>query len=609
MSYFQTTNAPFDGINTAQSKEIYFHSRRSPILSKYGMVASSQPLVSQIGQSILKQNGNAVDACIAMNAALAVTEPWSTGLGGDCFALFYSSTDRKVYGLNGSGRSPSNCTIENYAKQLCKLKNSDIPMKQLQSNKPIDINESNVLNITTPGNVAGTIDLLNKYGTMSRERLFMPAIKLAENGFIPGPVTSWNWNYRLPQLLEANNIYNNYYELTMGNNTKLAPKIGDIMVNKYIGNTLRKLMVYGKNEYYNGSIADSIIDIIQKKGGLLTKDDLRNHTSTWVDPIKINYKETIDIWEIPPNGQGIAALMALNFYESKQNDLYNTIRNMNSLDTYIQDLHTKTECMRLSYRYAQTFVSDLLYGNNRNINIKKYLTKEFADTAAKQICLDEINNDCLINGQPLASCDTVSFCAVDQYGNGCSMISSNYDGFGTGIIPKDCGFTLQNRGFNFKKVKGFPNSIGANKRPYHTIIPGLATRNNELFCTFSVMGGFMQPQGHFQVISNMIDKGMNPQQSVDAPRFCIWAEKGAPRFEKRKNTVLKIEDQPDVDRIVRELKYKYKHDKIEIVRGHDRKVFGRGQIIYKDPSNGVLWGGSDPRADGCCIGLESISKL
>eukprot|EP01084_Bolivina_argentea_P226879 383172_1 len=607
----------FEGC-TSSFSEPFFKSRRSPVLSRYGMVCSSQPLVSQIGQSILKDGGNAIDASVAMNFALAVVEPFQTGLGGDCFSLYYNSSNKQVYGLNGSGRSPSNLTYHNFVKQLKKTTSNAIT-------DPKNVPMEHALNITVPGNVDGMLNILNKFGTMSKEKILLPAIKLAENGWCVSPMTSYRWQKRYELLYNSGD---NYYELLMPS-TKKAPLPGDIMYNKYIANSLKKIMVYGRNEFYNGSIADAIINCVsnEKNGGLLTKNDLKNHESEWVKPITIDYNG-INIYEIPPNGQGIAALMALNFYQTikKKNKHLKMhkidINNLN--DKYINDLHLKIECMRLSYRYAKNFVSDLSHFDNYKLNpiqiYDKYLSKNFAEKCCNnEISVNYCNKKSLLYGYPLKiwETDTASVVCVDSVGNGCSFISSNYDG--TNLIPKNCGFVLHNRGYLFNKNRGHPNCIGPNKKPYHTILPGMVTRKKDgsLYCVFNCIGGWMQPQAHFQLISNLIDHGLNPQKSIDMERFLIGInDKDGSLNLSVKESQVNIEYRENAKYIVKQLINKYGHTNINIIKnGNDRRQFGRAQIIYKDLKNGCLWGASDGRADGCAIGLEHnpignhVSKL
>lgn len=529
-----------------------------------------------------------------MNAALAVVEPASTGLGGDCFALIYSAADRKVYGLNGSGRTSSECTLKRYKEKL---------QETTECDDPSTIKSSHGLNVTVPGNVCGTMDILDRFGTMSRERVLSPAIDLAEKGFTVGPVTSYWWNQSVPKLVAMNEYDPNGYGLLLQSkeDTFRGPKTGEIMTNRFVGECLQRITVHGKSAFYNGVIADRIVDAVQRGGGLLTKSDLRRHRSEWVEPIGIDYKETVRIWEIPPNGQGIAALMALNFYQQKQQEIDSVTTNLNldHFDHFVADLHHKSECMRSSFRFSREFISDLSHHHGRDVDFHRYLSSEFARTVASEhIRIDGVNMESLLNGHPLTSSDTVSFCAVDRNGNGCSFISSIFEHFGSGIVPKHCGFALQNRGYNLKKTEhGHPNGIGPGKRPYHTIIPGLATTmNGDLYCTFSVMGGFMQPQGHFQVISNLIDRGMNPQEALDAPRFCIYSEFEGGTPPHGKETVLLVEDQYRGQEVVDLLTLKHGQNRVDLVKGHERGVFGRGQIIYRDPHNGVLRGGSDPRA-------------
>ena len=596
-----------------------------------------------------------------MNMALAVVEPCSTGLGGDCFALYYQASNKKVYGLNGSGRSSSRLTI-NTIKQAVK---ENPHLSSLPS--------SHALNVTVPGNVAGTIDFHAKFGTLPRKTLFEPAIDLAQRGFALSTVTAYLWHNGIPKLLgnvndnELNfdsrnqtsygrdllipNSYNDDYISRSGSNLSNsngngndngdgkdlykynfhAPRMGEIFRNPKIANVLRYIAQDGKSAFYDikhkSGIARNIIEVIKLNGGVMTSEDLlNNHQSTFVEPICINYKNKVNIFEIPPNGQGIAALMALNFYQNRKlADGNKNTKNINDINATIEELHHKIECMRLSFRYSREIVCDLSYPDNQKMsnNLNYYLSKEFGRKCFNtEIFSNKINTNTLQNGGfPIDSSDTVSFAAVDKYGNACSFISSNYEGFGSGLVPRNCGFTLQNRGFNFRRDgSNHPNFVAPNKRPYHTIIPGMATYydNNDLYAAFSVMGGWMQPQGHFQVISNMIDYGMNPQESLDRPRFCVSIPKigelnptvkESVVFMERGHIIGRGEEKEDdcTEKIVQGLKQK--GHKIEVVQGFGRQVFGRGQIIYNDRQNGTLWGGSDGRADGCAIGLETDKEF
>mmetsp|Transcript_13024 Transcript_13024/g.16909 ORF Transcript_13024/g.16909 Transcript_13024/m.16909 type:complete len:322 (+) Transcript_13024:96-1061(+) len=319
-------------------------------------------------------------------------------------------------------------------------------------------------------------------------------------------------------------------------------------------------------------------------GGALTKEDLLAHSTTFPEPISINYKG-VDIFEVPPNGQGIAALMALNMLEIDPESMkHNSAKH----------LHHVMERMRLAFIDSRYYVADTQFSN---VPVKEMLSKEYASKRRKLVN-GEKASVCVKKGSPLASSDTVSFQVVDAFGNAVSMVNSNYEGFGSGIVPKGCGFSLQNRGANFSLVEGEPNALAPCKRPYHTIIPGISTKNGDFFATFTVMGGFMQPQGHVQVMSNILDFKMNPQAALNASRFCI--------LDGESNGEIALEDGID-PRVVQKLKKMghkiYKADGTYLVKQNMRTdIFGRGQIILRNPETGVLCAGSDGRADGMAIG-------
>ncbi|MBN1682629.1 gamma-glutamyltransferase [Candidatus Bathyarchaeota archaeon] len=531
-----------------------FTSQRSPVYGSRGMVASSQPLASEAGMRILQRGGNAADAAVAVAAALNVTEPCSTGIGGDCFCLFFNNQDKKVYGLNGSGRAPAELSIE---------KLSELGIKDT-------LPTLSVHTITVPGACAGWVDTIKSFGTMTMKEVLIPAIELAENGFPVAPMTARAWSAGTSRLKSGPNAE----EMLINGR---APSEGEIMKNPFLGETLRQVALYGKTGFYEGRIAKAIVQIIQYKGGFMNEDDLKLHTSTFVEPISTNYKG-YEIFETPPNGQGITALIALNIIEEYD------ISEM-PFDSP-ERLHLLIEAMRLAFADTRWYVAD---PDITKVPIKELLSKKYAATRRRLINLQKSNLD-FKKGYPITGSDTVYFCVVDGKGNACSFINSNYNGFGTGLIPKGCGFTLQNRGANFSLNPEHPNALAPKKRPYHTIIPGLVMKDGELFAPFGVMGGFMQPQGHLQVIINLVDYHMNPQQALDAPRFCIGDGTAGGKVSLEEgyslNTMSSLARMGHV---------------IIPVTGSSRGIFGRGQIIIRDPKTGVLCGGSDPRADGLAI--------
>jgi gamma-glutamyltranspeptidase/glutathione hydrolase len=532
-----------------------FNSYRAPIYSKRGIVASSQPLASEVGLRILQEGGNAADAAVAVAAALNVTEPCSTGIGGDCFCLFFENKKKKVFGLNASGRAPAELNVEKLAE------------KGIIGFLP----PFSVHTITVPGAAAGWVDTLEKFGTKTLKEVLKPAIELAEEGFPVAPMTALAWNRGVKQLRTGPNAN----EMLLNGE---APKEGEIMKIPTLAQTFRELAEHGKSGFYEGRIAQAIVDLIQSKGGFMSIDDLKNHYNTFDEPISTDYRG-IEIYEIPPNGQGIAALIALNLLEE-----FDIARMQHSS---VNHLHVMIEAMRIAFADTQWYVAD---PEKTAVPIRELISKKYASERRKLIDVTKASVD-IQKGSPLNNSETVYFSVVDGEGNACSFINSNYMGFGTGLIPKGCGFTLQNRGANFSLEAGHPNMLEPNKRPYHTIIPGMATKNKELFASFGVMGGFNQPQGHIQVLINMIDFRLNPQEALNAPRFCIRDGTSGGKVALEEGIPVSVMSTLSA----------MGHE-IVPTSGLARAIFGRGQIITRNPKNGVLCGGSSPRADGLAIG-------
>jgi gamma-glutamyltranspeptidase / glutathione hydrolase len=544
------------------------------------MVASSQPLATAAGLEILFRGGNAADAAVATAAALNVTEPTSTGLGGDMFALFYDAQTRQVTALNGSGRAPSALTLE----------------RLQQEGFGRELPPFHPYTVTVPGACAGWLDLLERHGTLSAGAVLAPAIKLAEGGFPVAPLTSHFWRAGAERQLAS---APNGRELTIDGR---GPHAGEIFRNPGLARTLRQIADGGKSAFYEGEIAQAIAAVLQKAGGCMTVDDLAAHRSTWDEPASVTYGG-FRIYECPPNGQGITALLALNLLEGFD---------LAALDPLSpKRLHLEIESLRLAFADTRWHVSDPQF---TNIPISQLLSKEYAAERRKLINPKTATID-QVHGRPFTSSDTVYFCVVDQWGNACSFINSNYMGFGTGIVPAGWGFTLQNRGYNFSLDPQHPNALAPRKRPYHTIIPALVTKpvileigrlvndgpptnlpipdsqsTESLFAAFGVMGGFMQPQGHVQVFLALAD-GRDSQSALDLPRFCI--ETGNPS-----DTVALEEGIPP--RTMARLA-EMGHP-VKPVSGWERALFGRGQVILRD-NDGRLAGGSDARADGCAMTL------
>lgn len=538
-------------------RDLPFTSRRSPVYSLHGIVATSQPLATAAGLEILARGGNAGDAAVAAGAALSVTEPTSTGIGGDMFALYYSAETRQVTALNGSGRAPAALTIE-------RLKKEGITG---------ELHPFHPHTVTVPGACAGWVDLLERHGTLSRGEVLAPAIRLAREGFPVAPITSHAWQRGVQSQLRT---APNGHELTIDGR---APRPGEIFRNPNLARTLEAVAREGKEAFYQGEIAEAIVEVIREAGGCMSMEDLAAHESTWEEPSSITYRG-LRVYECPPNGQGITALLALNILEGFD---------LASLARPADCLHLMIEAMRLAFADSRWYVADPKFSR---IPVDELLSREYAESRRKLIDQDRAMLD-PGHGTPVQSSDTVYLSVVDRAGNACSFINSNYWGFGTGIVPKGWGFTLQNRGHNFSLDPDHPNRLEPRKRPYHTIIPAMVTREDgSLYASYGVMGGFMQPQGHVQVLSALVDDGLDPQAALDRPRFCIDVEEAGGRVALEEGIP---------PRVVSALADR--GHPVYRVGGFDRSLFGRGQVIVRDRQTGVLCGGSDPRADGCAMTL------
>ncbi len=529
-------------------------------MGRGGMVATSQPLAVAAGLEILAKGGNAADAAVATAAALNVTEPTSTGIGGDCFALLYDARTKRVSALNGSGRAPTALTLARVKKDLGVAHPSSLPPFHAHT-------------ITVPGACAGWYDLVERHGSLSMAQVLAPAVRLAETGFPVAPITAYFWQRGAEaQLRHALNGR----EMTLNGR---GPKAGELFRNPNLAKTFKRVAEGGKRGFYEGVIAEAIAATVQQAGGCMTVDDLAAHCSTWEKPVSTTY-QGLRLWECPPNGQGITALIALNLLEGF--DL--------PADPLSPDrLHLEIEALRLAFADTRWYVAD---PSVVHVPVEELLSKEYAAVRRKQIDPTHATLD-QRRGSPVSGSDTVYLSVVDKAGNACSFINSNYLGFGTGIVPSGWGFTLQNRGHNFSLDPGHPNVLAPSKRPYHTIIPAMITSDpsQSLFASFGVMGGFMQPQGHVQVFLALVE-GLNPQSALELPRFCITdgtsggqvaLEEGIPE-----NTIADLARRG--------------HD-VKRVGGYERALFGRGQVIHRDEEKGNLTGGSDPRADGCAMTL------
>lgn len=556
-----------------------FHSRRSVVYSRDVMIACSQPLACQAGLEILRRGGNAADAAIAIAAALNVTEPCSCGIGGDVFLLFYSAKEKKVSSINGSGRAPRGLT-------LTKLREKGIEGKEI----PL----TNLNSVTVPGAVDAWLKTIEQFGSgrVTIKEILSPAIRLAEDGYPVSEIVAQSWLKAEGLLRHASP--NGEEMLRKGR----SPRQGEIITMKTLGQTFRLIGEKGRAGFYEGSVAQAIVDLIQSQGGEMTLEDLRDHQSTFDPPIRLEYQEK-NIWQCSPNGQGLVTLIALGILQQLIEE-----KKIRPLETYEHNsgeyLHILIEALRLAFADGRYFISDPQF---QEIPVDELLSSTYLSRRIKDFHPEQIHRS-LQHGNPRQSSDTVYFTVADSEGNACSFIFSNYAGFGTGAIPRHCGFTLQNRGANFLLEENHPNSFQPGKRPYHTIIPSMITdHNGDLLACFGVMGGFMQPQGQLQVLCNLLHFKMNVQAALDFPRFCIGPRtpSGSDQDDDLPSEVF-LEDGISSQAIDRLRSFGHQ---LRLIEGQERSLFGRGQIIRRiinEDQQRVWEAGSDPRADGHATG-------
>jgi len=464
-----------------------------------------------------------------------------------------------------------------------------------------------VHSVTVPGAAAGWVDVVEKFGSgrVSMEQILKPAIEYGEEGFAVQEVMATYW--RSSESLIRRASPNGAEMLKKDSQAKdgcRAPKPGEVMKNPTLANTFRLLAKHGKKGFYEGSVAEALVKVVSDLGGKITLDDLKKHAETGseeVDAISLKFAgqgvSDIEVWEHPPNGQGIVALMALGMLEDLEKNGH--IPKFSPKDhNSAEHLHAVIETLRIAFADANWWVTD---PNVEKVPTQELISPQYLSERAKLFSADQANAEFISHGSPAHNhSDTVYFAATDSEGNGISFINSNYGGFGTCIIPRGCGFTLQNRGANFSLAAEHPNAYAPGKRPYHTIIPAMITcpSDQSLHTVYGVMGGFMQPQGHVQVLLNMLVFGYTPQAALDAPRVCIGA--GMPENGKIFDNTVYLEDGISEETVqgLRRLGHN-----VVVVRGHARGLFGRGQVIRRHVDDGQLvWSaGSDPRADGCAM--------
>lgn len=527
-----------------------YPSRRMPVLATRGVVATSQPLAAQAGLSMLQAGGNAVDAALAAAITLTVVEPTSNGIGGDAFALVWDG--QRLHGLNGSGRAPRGATPD----ALRAAGHQRVPPHGWWA-------------VTVPGAPRAWHDLHERFGRLPFERLFEPAIEYAERGFLVTPTIARLWQQA------ARRDYADYdspeYRPWFATFTRNGepPCAGTLWRSPDHAATLRRIAMSGARDFYEGELARRIAAFARETGGVVSLEDLAAHTSTWVDPIRVTYRG-YEVWEIPPNGQGIATLLALNILAGF--DLA-----ANERDS-VESLHLQIEALKLALADARRYVAD---PEHVEVPVARLLDPAYA--AERRSLIGEQAHE-PAPGRVQAG-GTVYLCAADGDGMMVSFIQSNYMGFGSGLVVPGTGIALQNRGHAFTLDPNHPNCLAPAKRPFHTIIPGFLTHEGRPVGPFGVMGGFMQAQGHLQMMVNTLDYGLNPQASLDAPRW---------RWIEGRTVYVEPEVEP---RVVEGLR----------ARGHDVRVqedlkYGRGQIIWRLPDGGYV-AGSDKRADGCAVGF------
>lgn len=532
---------------------------RSPVLATQGMAATSQPLATQVALDILKQGGSAVDAAIAANAVQGLMEPTGNGIGGDLFAIVWSAEDKKLHGLNASGRSPKSLPFEYFA---------DNNLEKIPSHGPLPV--------SVPGAVDGWFALHEKFGRLPMAQLLAPAIRYANEGFPVTQLVAYYWNRSVP-ILEK---FPGFRDTFMPGGK--APAEGDLFRNPRLAKTLQKIADGGRDAFYKGDIAREIDRYMKQNGGFLSYEDLASHTSDWVKPVSTNYRG-YDVWELPPNGQGIAALQILNILEGF--DLKKLGR------TSPEYVHLFVEAKKLAFEDRAKYYADPDFNQ---LPVKELISKSYAEKRRKLINPDKAAKRYDAGNVALRHGDTIYLTTADQDGNMVSLIQSNYRGMGSGMTPGELGFILQDRGEMFSLKEGHFNQYQPGKRPFHTIIPAFVTRDGKPWLSFGVMGGATQPQMHAQIVINMVDFGLNVQEAGDAPRI-LHSGSSQPTDELMEDGgYISLEDGFPME--TRRKLVQMGH-KIRFESG----PYGGYQGILK-AENGVYHGASESRKDGHAAG-------
>lgn len=536
---------------------------RSEVIARNGMVATSQPLATQVALDILKQGGNAIDAAIAANATLGLVEPTGNGIGGDLFAIIWDAKTQKLYGLNGSGRSPYSLTLDYFKKNNIK-----------------QIPPYGVLPVSVPGAVDGWFEMHKKFGKLPMKENLTPAIRYAREGFPVSELIAYLWERGVNNFADEKKFPNVKETYTINGK---APKKGEIFKNPRLANTLEKIAEQGRDGFYKGEVAKKIDAFFKRMGGFLSEKDLADHTSNWIEPVSTNYRG-YDVWELPPNGQGIAALQMLNILEA-----YDFKKIPFGSPEHI---HLFVEAKKLAFEDRAKFYADTDFVK---IPVKELISKEYANERRKLINPNRAAKSYEAGNLALKDGDTIYMTVADKEGNMVSVIQSNYRGMGSGMVADDLGFMFQDRGEMFDLTEGRNNTYAPHKRPFHTIIPSFITKDGKPFMSFGVMGGEFQPLGHVQIVMNIVDFGMNIQEAGDAPRIAHTGS-SEPTGERMTNGgIIQLESG-------------FPHESIrELMKmGHtiqfDLTGYGGYQGIKFDWVNKVYYGASESRKDGQAAG-------
>jgi gamma-glutamyltranspeptidase/glutathione hydrolase len=538
-----------------------YRSGRSVVMAPHGMVATGQPLAAQVGLDILRKGGNAIDAAIATNAALGLMEPMSCGIGGDLYALVWDARTGKLYGLNASGRSPYRATRALFAAK---------GLSQIPTSGP--------LSWSVPGCVDGWEELRKRFGTMTLDQVLEPSIRYALEGFPVSPVIAGYWRSAERKLSGTPDAARTY--LIDGR----SPRAGQVFKNPNLARSYREIAQGGRDAFYRGRIARDIVAFSDHTGGLFTLNDFTDHTSTWVDPVGTTYRG-YEVWEIPPPGQGIAVLEMLNLLEA-----YDLKKLGPESPEY---WHLFLEAKKLAYADRARYYADPAFAK---LPTAELISKEYAGRRRPLIDPRKALVGVPAGDPKLGASETVYLCVVDKDRNCVSLIQSNYMGFGSGLVPGDLGFALQNRGTLFALDEHHANRLEPHRRPFHTIIPSLVTLGGKPWFVFGVMGGDMQPQGQVEVLVNLIDFGMNVQEAGEAPRLEHLGSATPTGLPERERGGTVAAERGISDAIVQELTRRGHH----VVRRHTNG--GGYQGILIDPKTNMLQGGSEYRKDGAAVG-------